>query len=46
MAYEKGLIREMYIGPCKVMFFDILPVISLYENELRRDPYGLWGMKK
>ena len=46
MAYEKGLITETNIGSCKVMFFDILDVISLYENELKRDPYGLWGMKK
>ncbi|WP_022761294.1 GNAT family N-acetyltransferase [Butyrivibrio sp. AD3002] len=45
MAYEKGLIKEMSIGKCKVMFFDIWSVVSLYENELKRDPYGLWGMK-
>ena len=45
MAYEKGLIKETYIGSCKVMFFDILSVISIYENELKTDPYGLWGMK-
>ena len=44
MAYEKGLIRETAIGDCKVMFFDIWSVISLYENELKRNPYGLWGM--
>ena len=44
MAYEKGLIRETAIGDCKVMFFDIWSVLSLYENELKRDPYGLWGM--
>ncbi len=46
MAYEKGFIKEMYIGDCKAMFFDIWSVVSLYENELRNDPYGLWGMKK
>ena len=44
MAYEKGLISETSIGDCKKMFFDIWSVISLYENELKRDPYGLWGM--
>ena len=44
MAYEKGLIKETIIGECKIMFFDIWSVVSLYENELRRDPYGLWGM--
>lgn len=46
MAYEKGLIRETNIGSCKVMFFDIYDVVSIYENELKMDPYGLWGMKK
>ncbi len=46
MAYEKGLIREVYIGDCKAMYFDIWSVVSLYENELRNDPYGLWGMKR
>lgn len=46
MAYEKGFIKEMYIGDCKAMFFDIWSVVSLYENELRNDPYGLWGMKR
>lgn len=46
MAYEKGLIKETMIGDCKVMFFDIWEVVSLYQNEIRRDPYGLWGMKR
>ena len=46
MAYERGLIREAQIGACKAMFFDIWSVVSLYENELKTDPYGLWGMKK
>ena len=46
MAYEKGLIRETAIGDCKVMFFDIWSVVSLYENELKRDPYGLWGLNE
>ncbi len=46
MAYDKDLIKETMIGPCKVMFFDIWDVVSIYENELKTDPYGLWGMKK
>ena len=45
MAYVKKLIKETCIGACKVMFFDIWSVVSLYENELRRDPYSLWGLK-
>lgn len=46
MAYKKGLIKETYIGNCKVMFFDIWDVVSIYEAELKRDPYGLWGLEK
>ena len=43
-AYEKGLIKEAMIGSCKAMFFDIRDVISIYENKLSTDPYGLWGV--
>ena len=43
-AYEKGLITEAMIGGCKAMFFDIRDVISIYENKLSTDPYGLWGL--
>ena len=43
-AYEKGLIKEAMIGSCKAMFFDIRDVISIYENKLSTDPYGLWGL--
>ena len=46
MAYEKGLIKETKIGECKVMFFDIWDVVSIYENELKKNPFELWGMKK
>ena len=46
LAYERGLIKDAYIGSCKVMFFDILDVVSIYREELLRDPYGLWGMTK
>lgn len=45
MAYEKGLIKETYIGNCKVMFFDILDVVSIYENELKTNPFEFWGLK-
>ena len=45
MAYEKGLIKEAMVGNCKIMFFDIWDVVSLYENELKKDPYKLWGLK-
>ncbi len=45
MAYEKGLIKETMIGNCKTMFFNIWDVVSIYENELKNNPYKLWGMK-
>lgn len=45
MAYEKGLIKESQIGGCKAMFFDIWDVVSIYEHELKTNPYELWGLK-
>lgn len=44
-AYEKGLIKESMIGSCKVMFFDIWDVVSIYQDELKNNPFELWGMK-
>ena len=46
MAFERGLISETYIGDCRVWFFDIKEVISLYEKELKTNPYTLWGLEK
>lgn len=46
LAYERGLIKEGKIGNCKVMCFNIKDVVSIYEDELKKDPFGLWGMKK
>lgn len=45
MAYQKGLIKDGRIGECKVMFFKIWDVVGLYEQELKRDPLGLYGMR-
>ena len=45
MAFEKGLIREAMIGKCRAMFFNIWDVVSIYKNELKTNPYKLWGMK-
>ena len=44
MAYEKGLIKEAQIGSCKAMFLDIWSVVSIYENELKNNPYELWAL--
>ena len=46
MAYNRNLIREDYIGSCKVMYFKIWDVVGLYEQELRKDPYKLYGVEK
>jgi len=45
MAYKKGLIQSGLIGNCHCMFFDIWEVVSLYEKELRENPYKLYGLE-
>lgn len=44
MAYDKGLIKDSVIGECKVMFFDIWDIVGLYEQELLKNPYKLYGL--
>ncbi len=46
MADEAGLIKHFNIGSCKAMLFDVGNVVSLYEHELKTDPFGLWEVKK
>lgn len=45
MARERGLIQEGYIGQCKYMFFDVWDVVSIYKEELERNPYKLYGLE-
>lgn len=45
MAYERGFITDGKIGDCKVMFFDLRDVVGLYESELKRAPYALFGVE-
>lgn len=45
LAYEKGVIKDGMIGNSKVMFFDIWDVVGLYEQELKNNPYKLYGLK-
>ena len=45
MAFQKGLIKQGHIGECKYMIFDILEVVSLYRQELEKDPYRLYGLR-
>lgn len=44
MAYKKGLIKDGYIGKCKYMFFNIWDVVSIYREELEKDPFKLYGL--
>ncbi len=44
-AYEKGVIKDGMIGNSKVMFFDIWDVVGLYEQELKNNPYKLYGLE-
>ncbi len=46
MAYEKGIIKNGLIGNSNVMFFDICDVVGLYEQELKNNPYKLYGLEK
>lgn len=45
MAYEKGVIKDGLIGHSKAMFFDIWDVVALYEQELKNNPYKLFGLE-
>ncbi len=45
MAYKKGVIKDGYIGNCKYMFFDIWDVVSLYREELEKNPFRLYGLE-
>lgn len=45
MAYKKGVIKDGLIGNAKVMFFDIWDVVGLYEQEIKNNPYKLYGLE-
>lgn len=45
MADERNLIQRGQIGDCEVMFFDIWRIVELYEQELKRDPFELYGIR-
>ena len=46
MAYDRGWIREGTVGSCKMRFFDLRKVVGFYAEELRRNPYRLYGMEE
>ncbi len=43
-AYERGSIKDTYIGNSKCMFFKIHDIIDLYEEALIQDPFGLYDL--
>lgn len=45
MAMERGLIQTGYIGDCKYMFFDVWDVVSIYKEELEKNPFKLYGLE-
>jgi len=45
-AERRGLIRRGYIGKAKCMLFKAKPVVDIYEEFLRQDPFELFGIKK
>lgn len=44
-AYEKGVIKDGLIGNSKVMLFNIWDVVGLYEQEIKNNPYKLYGLE-
>lgn len=44
-AYEKGFIKDGIIGNAKLMLFNIWDVVGLYAQELKNNPYKLYGLE-
>jgi aminoglycoside N3'-acetyltransferase len=45
-AERRGLIRRGYIGKAECMLFQGKPVVAIYEEFLRTDPFELFGIEK
>jgi aminoglycoside N3'-acetyltransferase len=45
-AERRGLIRWGYMGQAKCMLFKAQPVVDIYEELLRKDPFRLFGIEK
>ena len=45
-AERRGLIKRGYIGKAECMFFKAMPVVALYEEFLRTEPFALFGIEK
>jgi aminoglycoside N3'-acetyltransferase len=44
-AERRGLIKRYRIGNADCMLFKAKPVVGIYEDALRTDPLGLFGVK-
>jgi aminoglycoside N3'-acetyltransferase len=45
-AERRGLIRRSYIGNAECMLFKAKPVVAIYEEFLRTNPFALFGIEK
>jgi aminoglycoside N3'-acetyltransferase len=45
-AERRGLIRRGKVGAAECMLFRARPVVGIYEEALRTDPLGLFGVKR
>lgn len=45
-AFRRGLIRERVIGSARCLFFRAAEVTAIFEEALRTDPYGLFGVRR
>ncbi len=45
-AERRGLIRRGYIGQAECRLFKAQPVVDIYEEFLRKDPFRLFGIEK
>jgi aminoglycoside 3-N-acetyltransferase len=45
-AERRGLIKKSHIGRAKCMLFKARAVVGIYEQALRTDPFGLFGVEK
>jgi aminoglycoside N3'-acetyltransferase len=45
-AERRGLIKRGYVGKAECMLFKAKPVVDIYEEFLRTDPFKLFGVKK
>ena len=45
-AERRGLIKRGYVGKAECMLFKGKPVVDIYEECLRTDPFQLFGVRK